>query len=161
MIGVDLVKNPDLANDPAIAQKIAAAYFAEKQKKGVDLGNISSIGKAVGYAGGVTETARRAQMAAGFQRQMASSTPSGATVQSSVSKESAPVTTASTVAPVTTSASSTPRTQESAESLLVSLNNSMSELLRVTKSNTRILERQLTGVQSLSSGTDLWSSSVV
>ena len=71
MIGVDLVKNPDMANDPAIAQKLAAAYFSEKQKKGVNLSDINAVGKAVGYAGGAAETAKRSQLADGFSSQLA------------------------------------------------------------------------------------------
>ena len=71
MIGVDLVKNPDMANDPAIAQKLAAAYFSEKEKKGVNLSDINAVGKAVGYAGGAAETAKRSQLADGFSAQLA------------------------------------------------------------------------------------------
>lgn len=66
MISVDLVSNPDLANNPDIALKIAAAYFAQKNRGGVDLTDISAVGRAVGYAGGANETARRAQMAESF-----------------------------------------------------------------------------------------------
>jgi len=83
MIGVDLVKNPDLANDPAIASKIAAAYFAQKQKAGVDLTNIAAVGKAVGYAGGAAETAKRAQIAQGFMGGGGAVTPSGSTAVAS------------------------------------------------------------------------------
>ena len=61
LLGIDLVNNPDLANDPTIAQDIAIAYFNEKQKTGTNLADIKSIGKAVGYAGGADETARRAR----------------------------------------------------------------------------------------------------
>lgn len=70
MLGIDLVNNPDLANDPDVASKIAAAYFSEKQKQGVNLENIADIGRAVGYAGGARETAKRAQMAAAFSEKM-------------------------------------------------------------------------------------------
>jgi putative chitinase len=63
MLGVDLVKNPDLAADPEIAKQIAVAYFAEKQKAGVDLSDIKQVGKAVGYAGGDAETQKRAGLA--------------------------------------------------------------------------------------------------
>jgi putative chitinase len=63
MLGVDLVKNPDLAADPEIAKQIAVAYFAEKQKSGVNLSDIKQIGKAVGYAGGNAETQKRAGLA--------------------------------------------------------------------------------------------------
>lgn len=71
-LGIDLVSNPDLANDPEIAAKIAALYYAEKQKAGTNLADIRSIGKATGYAGGPAETQRRAQTAQQF---MASKPP--------------------------------------------------------------------------------------
>lgn len=70
LLGVDLVNNPDLANDPSIAQDIAIAYFNEKQKSGTNLADIKSIGKAVGYAGGAEETARRADLANKIAAQM-------------------------------------------------------------------------------------------
>jgi putative chitinase len=70
LIGVDLVSNPDQANDLDTALKIVAAYFAEKNRSGVDLTNISAVGRAVGYAGGANETARRAQMAESFMLAM-------------------------------------------------------------------------------------------
>jgi len=64
MIGVDLVKNPDLANDPEVAQKLAIAFFKDKQSKGTNLGDINSIGKSVGYVDrGGKETEHRAQLA--------------------------------------------------------------------------------------------------
>ena len=64
MIGVDLVKNPDLANDPDVAQKLAIAFFKDKQSKGTNLGDIKSIGKSVGYVDrGGKETEHRAQLA--------------------------------------------------------------------------------------------------
>jgi predicted chitinase len=49
MIGVDLVQNPDLANDPEIARKIAVVYFQDKQKSGVDLTKSRDVSKAVGH----------------------------------------------------------------------------------------------------------------
>jgi predicted chitinase len=49
-IGVDLVANPDLANDPEVAAKLAAEYFADKKKKGVDFKDIAAVTKAVGPA---------------------------------------------------------------------------------------------------------------
>lgn len=66
IVGVDLVNNPDLANDPIIASKIAVEYFLSRQKTGTDLTNIESVGRAVGYAGGQQETARRAKFANTF-----------------------------------------------------------------------------------------------
>jgi len=65
-IGVDLVANPDLANDPAIASKIAVEYFLSKQSSGTNLRDINSVGSAVGYAGGQSETDKRAQIAKTF-----------------------------------------------------------------------------------------------
>jgi predicted chitinase len=67
LLGVDLVKNPDLAADPEIAKQIAVAYFQDKQKAGVNLSNIDAVGKAVGYAGGKEETAKRAGIATAYQ----------------------------------------------------------------------------------------------
>lgn len=67
MIGVDLLKNPDLANDPEIAQRLAIAYFKDKQQKGVNLSDIGQVGKAVGYVDiNGAETAKREQIARGI-----------------------------------------------------------------------------------------------
>lgn len=67
MIGVDLVNNPDLANDPEVAQMLAVAYFKDKQQKGVNLSDIKQVGKAVGYVDiGGAETAKREQIARGI-----------------------------------------------------------------------------------------------
>ena len=72
LIGVDLVKDPDLANDPDIAAKLAAVYFKEKQSRGVDLSNIEQVGKSVGYAGGQSETRKRAQLAQSYSGKLQS-----------------------------------------------------------------------------------------
>jgi len=69
LIGVDLVKDPDLANDPEVAEKIAVAYFKEASKK-YDLSDIKQTGKAVGYAGGKEETDKRTQYASAFANNM-------------------------------------------------------------------------------------------
>ena len=70
-VGVDLINNPDLANDPAIASRIAVQYFLTKQKSGTDLTNIESVGRAVGYAGGASETQKRAGIANSFKEKLA------------------------------------------------------------------------------------------
>ena len=75
MLGIDLVNNPDLANDPEVARNIAVAYFNEKQRRGTDLTDIAAIGKAVGYVGGADETARRGQIS----QQILDSLPAAAT----------------------------------------------------------------------------------
>jgi predicted chitinase len=49
IIGVDLVQNPDLANNPEIARKLAVAYFQDKQKSGVDLTKSREVSKAMGH----------------------------------------------------------------------------------------------------------------
>jgi predicted chitinase len=149
MIGVDLVKNPDLANDPVIAQKLAAAYFADKQKAGVNLADINAIGKAVGYAGGPAETARRAQLAQGFSSRLGGSAPTGEQVVAAVAKPPAPAATAPEEKPMSQTAA-TGKTQESAESLLSSLNTKLSELIAVNRNLNRINERQLSVQQSQS-----------
>lgn len=84
LLGIDLVNNPDLANDPTIAQDIAIAYFNEKQKTGTNLADIKSIGKAVGYAGGADETARRADLANQIATQMSGSDTKVASVAGGV-----------------------------------------------------------------------------
>ena len=64
MLGVDLVKNPELANDPDLAQRIAVAYFKEKQKAGVNLAEPKQVSKAVGHVDiGGKESERREQLA--------------------------------------------------------------------------------------------------
>ena len=50
MIGVDLVANPDLANEPEIAAKIIPAFFKLRLKKPEDIENIDAVNKAVGSA---------------------------------------------------------------------------------------------------------------
>jgi len=64
ILGIDLVSNPELANDPEIARRVAAAYFAEKQKSGVDLTQSKQVSRAVGHVDiGGAESNRRAAMA--------------------------------------------------------------------------------------------------
>ena len=71
LLGIDLVKNPDLANDPKIAKDIAVAYFNEAKKRGTNLSDIGSVGKAVGYVDiGGKETAQRAQLASQLEGQI-------------------------------------------------------------------------------------------
>ena len=69
LVGIDLVKDPDLANDPEIAQRIAVEFFKDKKKAGTDLADISQVGKAVGYAGGADETKKRSGYAQDFMQQ--------------------------------------------------------------------------------------------
>lgn len=70
MIGVDLVKNPDMANDPEIAQQLAVAYFKDRGQ-GKDLTDINQVGKLVGYVDqGGAETRKRAQYAQSFLGQL-------------------------------------------------------------------------------------------
>ena len=66
LLGINLVDQPDLAATPEIAKQIAIAYVKEKQKQGTDLGNIAELGKAIGYAGGRQETAKRANIATAY-----------------------------------------------------------------------------------------------
>lgn len=165
MIGVDLVTNPDLANDPQVAQQIAAAYFADKQKKGVDLSNIEAIGKAVGYAGGAAETAKRAQIAAGFQTQMAgggvpspaatatrSVTPAAQTVQTTLAKppEAQPQVSQRPTMGQTTPAGAPKPIQETAETLLASLNSKMDMLIAINQKTSQSAERQVRVTSALS-----------
>lgn len=50
LINVDLVKNPDLVNDPQISEKILKAQIAQMIKRGIDLKNIKSVTKFIGPA---------------------------------------------------------------------------------------------------------------
>jgi len=61
LLGVDLVTNPDLANDPEIAAKIAAEYFSQAQSRGVDLSDISSVTGTTGAA--TNDSMNRANLA--------------------------------------------------------------------------------------------------
>lgn len=150
ILGIDLVGNPDLANDPQIAQQIAAAYFAEKQKKGVNLSDINQVNKAVGFAGGAAEGAKRAQMATAFQSQLGGAAPSASAAQTAVAQ--APAAAAST-AVATAAAPSTPaaRRQESAESLLASLNSKMDTLIAINQQTSSAAEKQVRVTSALSS----------
>ena len=47
-IGVDLVANPDLANDPAVAAKIAVAYIQDRYKGGGFEAMMRCVGTTVG-----------------------------------------------------------------------------------------------------------------
>lgn len=64
MIGVDLVTNPDLANDPEIAAKIIPAYFKLKIKKPEDLESIDKVNEAVGSASEKSKEERKTLAAA-------------------------------------------------------------------------------------------------
>ena len=70
LLGIDLVENPDLANDPEIAQQLAIEYFKQKSKD-KDLTDIEQVGKAVGYVDiGGRETQKRAGYAESFLKQI-------------------------------------------------------------------------------------------
>jgi predicted chitinase len=60
-IGVDLVSNPDLANDPAIAAKIVPVFFQLKlgKRKPEELENIDAVNKMVGSASESSKNERR------------------------------------------------------------------------------------------------------
>lgn len=63
-IGVDLVNNPDLANDPEIAAKIIPAFFKLRIKKPEDLENIDKVNAAVGSASEESRQKRKTLAAA-------------------------------------------------------------------------------------------------
>jgi hypothetical protein len=105
MLGVDLVKNPDLAADPEIAKQIAVAYFKEKQRAGVNLSNINAVGDAVGYVGGKEETAKRENIAKAYQAEPATTmaaakpTTSPATTMAAATPTTSPATTMAAAKP--------------------------------------------------------------
>jgi putative chitinase len=152
MIGVDLVSNPDLANDPKVAEQLAVAYFAEKQKQGVNLSDINAIGKAVGYAGGSAETSKRAAMAEQFLAGGGASTPSSASVVASVQQPTP-------AAPAATTPSSTGAGAPGAGGIatlndvvagLNSLNMMMGQVVATNKRVVEVAEKQLSVQKNLS-----------
>jgi putative chitinase len=63
-LGIDLVNNPDLANDPEVAPKIAAQFLLDRQKAGKNLSDPAHMQKVVGYVDrDGKETAKRVAMA--------------------------------------------------------------------------------------------------
>lgn len=70
-LGLDLVNNPDLANQPEIASKIAAQYYADRKNR-FNYKDISQVAKATGHAGGQAETLKRAQYAQQIKMEMSS-----------------------------------------------------------------------------------------
>lgn len=74
-IGVDLVSNPDLANEPEIAAKIVPVFFTMfKGKKPQDLEDINTVNKLVGAAD-PKSLEKRIQLAKGFEGTMSGSAP--------------------------------------------------------------------------------------
>jgi predicted chitinase len=61
-LGIDLVNNPDLVNDPEIAVKVAAQYYSDRKNK-FNYKDISQVSKATGHAAGHNETLKRAMYA--------------------------------------------------------------------------------------------------
>jgi len=88
MLGVDLVNNPDLANDPDIAARIAAVYYADRGK-GKDLTDIQAVNKMTAYSSkvnsglragsGGAEDMRRAGMAEAWEGKLASASQTSST----------------------------------------------------------------------------------
>ena len=76
-IGVDLVNNPDLANDPAIAAKIVPAFFTIfKGKRPEQLEDINAVNTLVGSAD-MKSREKRISLAQSFQSELSSgSSPS-------------------------------------------------------------------------------------
>jgi len=63
-IGVDLVSNPDLANDPAIAARLVPVFFTSGRPKPPDLENIDLVNKIVGSASEKSREERKTLAAA-------------------------------------------------------------------------------------------------
>ena len=62
LLGIDLVNNPELANDPVIAQKIATSYYLNKGK-GKDLSDINVVNKLTGFVDKGGEGQKRIELA--------------------------------------------------------------------------------------------------
>lgn len=115
MIGMDLVKNPDLAMHPAIAAKIAVAYYKKRViDKGIRADDLRSVTKAVN--GGTIGIEDRADKYAMYSKEQSSGTMVASTTtpapgipastvdgqsRSLAAAKEAPVQVASVAAPVT------------------------------------------------------------
>ena len=84
-IGVDLVNNPDLANQPEIAAKIVPAFFTVGRKKPLDLENINVVNQTVGSASEKSREERKKLALKYQQEQIVPTQPSGKI--DSISKE--------------------------------------------------------------------------
>jgi hypothetical protein len=73
-IGIDLVKNPDAANDPEVAAKIAVAYIKSRVGDG-KLDDINAVTAAVAPADLSTQKTRRAAMAKNYLKPGAGGPP--------------------------------------------------------------------------------------
>jgi predicted chitinase len=71
-IGVDLVSNPDLANDPAIAARLVPVFFTSGRPKPPDLENIDVVNKMVGSASEKSREERKT-LAAAYESNLGSS----------------------------------------------------------------------------------------
>jgi len=70
-IGIDLLNNPDLANDPSIAARIVPAFFTlYKGKRPEDLEDINTVNRLVGAADELS-ISKRAGLAAEFESRLA------------------------------------------------------------------------------------------
>jgi len=67
-LDIDLLNNPDLANDPKITLQIAAEILKDKQKRGVNFKDIQELGRSIGYGTGEAETKKRSRFAQEFLR---------------------------------------------------------------------------------------------
>jgi predicted chitinase/LysM repeat protein len=68
ILKIDLLNNPDLANDPKITLQIAAEILKDKQKRGVNFKDIQELGRSIGYGSGEAETKKRSKFAQEFLR---------------------------------------------------------------------------------------------
>ena len=71
-IGVDLISNPDLANDPAIAARLVPVFFTSGRPKPPDLENIDVVNKLVGSASEKSREERKT-LAAAYESNLGSS----------------------------------------------------------------------------------------
>jgi putative chitinase len=69
--GIDVVNNPDLLNDPAVAAKAVPWFFLKyKNKKPEELDKISVVNSAVGFAGGKEEFKKREELSLKYQSEL-------------------------------------------------------------------------------------------
>lgn len=84
LIGIDLVQNPDLANKPEVAAKIAVAYIKDRMH-GKDLTDPNAVTAAVDPANLQVEQAKRSRLAQNFLKNTPATSTSGNGMASSSS----------------------------------------------------------------------------
>lgn len=67
-LSIDLVNNPDLANDPEVASLIVGEYFKQRKKEGANISTAAGATRAVAPAGWQSQISKRGQLASKYDK---------------------------------------------------------------------------------------------